>query len=78
MKGLDIASLQRFRTTLAQVIRVPEHAFGDLETEYIRFDFDGSGRLGLNEVYKLVKFHLREYRKKVLPAHVCACACACV
>merc|ERR1719436_1095592 len=33
-------------------------------TDFVRFDFDGSGRLDVREVYKLVKFHLWEYSKR--------------
>lgn len=63
--SVSITGLQQFRTLLSQVIRVPTEAFGDLVNTYICFDFDGNGLLEVNEVYKLVKFHLQEYRKKL-------------
>lgn len=61
--NVNINGLQQFRSVISQVIQVPVEAFGDLVNTYICFDFDGSGQLEVNEVYKLVKFHLREYRK---------------
>jgi len=63
--SVSINGLQQFRTILSQVIGVPAEAFGDLVNTYICFDFDGNGMLEVNEVYKLVKHHLREYRKKL-------------
>jgi len=63
-QNLNINGLLDFRTNLLASIGVPDKVFGDLEAEYIRFDFDGGGTLTLNEVYKLVKFHLREYQKR--------------
>lgn len=62
--GLDLEGLARFRAMFVPTVGVPEAAFGDLCSDFIRFDFDGSERLNVNEVYKLVKFHLWEYWKK--------------
>lgn len=64
-ESLNINGLQQFRRLLSQVIHVPEEAFGDVLNTYICFDFDGNGSLEVNEAYKLIKFHLREYRKKL-------------
>jgi serine/threonine protein kinase len=57
----DINGLRCIRAELAQALGIPESVFGSLEDEYVRFDFDGSGFLSANEVYKLVKWHLYEY-----------------
>lgn len=62
--SLDIQGLQLFRNDFSSTNKVPIQAFGDLVTEYLCFDFDGSGRLDVNEVYKFVKFHLLSYRKR--------------
>eukprot|EP00933_Yihiella_yeosuensis_P010639 TRINITY_DN11737_c0_g1_i1.p1 TRINITY_DN11737_c0_g1~~TRINITY_DN11737_c0_g1_i1.p1 ORF type:complete len:621 (+),score=115.38 TRINITY_DN11737_c0_g1_i1:39-1865(+) len=62
---LDLKGLIEFRKVLSQVLQVPNEAFGDLQNEFLCFDFDGSGSLEVNEVYKLVKFHLRQYRKEL-------------
>jgi len=57
----DINGLMKIRSELATKLGVPEAIFGSIRDEYDRFDFDGSGYLVVNEVYKLVKFHLYEY-----------------
>jgi serine/threonine protein kinase len=44
-------------------LALPATAFGDPNVDILRFDFTGTGSLKLNEAYKLVKFHLFEYRK---------------
>jgi serine/threonine protein kinase len=62
---LDIRALQLFRDFLSEELRVPADAFGDIKVEMIRFDFTGSGGLSINEAYRLVKFHLRQYRKQL-------------
>jgi len=63
--SLSLQDLQQFRACLSQVIGVPLEAFGDLVNTYLCFDFDGNGFMEVNEAYKLVKFHLCEYRKKL-------------
>jgi len=63
--SVDIHGLQRFRGLLSQAIAVPQEALGNLHAEYIRFDFDGDGRLDFNEAYKLVKHHLWMHLKKL-------------
>jgi len=63
-KSLDLMGLQSFRDKFCQSFTVPPMVFGDLVTEYLCFDFDGSGRLAVPEVYKLVKFELLSYRKR--------------
>jgi serine/threonine protein kinase len=62
-KYLDFGGLESFRALLTRGLDVSTEAFGDLLTDYIRFDFDGNGRLDVTETYKLVKFHLWEYSK---------------
>jgi serine/threonine protein kinase len=53
-----------FKEYFSQIINVAANQlFGDLEADYMRFDFDGNGMLEVNEVYKLAKFYLWEYRK---------------
>jgi len=56
--------LRRFRQDFSGANQVPANAFGDLVTEYLSFDFDGSGRLWVDEVYKLTKFELISHRKR--------------
>jgi serine/threonine protein kinase len=60
-KTVDIHGLRQIRIELAQKLGISEKVFGSIDDEYIRFDFDGSGFLGANEVYKLVKWHLYEF-----------------
>jgi len=62
-ENLDSAGMQRFKTLLSWVLETPEEALGDVQQSLIFFDFDGSGQLDIEEVYRLVKYHLREYRK---------------
>lgn len=66
LDSLDLQGLKQFRLVFSQAHQVPDQALGDLLTEYLCFDFDGSGQLDVNEVYKLVKFHLYAHRKKGL------------
>jgi len=60
-RTVDINGLVRLRRELSIKLGIPEQIFGTIEDEYIRFDFDGSGFLEANEVYKLVKWHLYEF-----------------
>jgi len=62
-KKLDIIGLRNVRNALARELNLPAEVFGDIDSEYIRFDFDGSGFLEANEVYKLIKFELYDYLK---------------
>jgi RIO-like serine/threonine protein kinase len=64
LKHLDPRGLRCFRSSLTHHLGMPEEALGDLLTDYVRFDFDGSGRLGVTETCKLVKYHLWEYYKR--------------
>jgi len=50
---------------VAARVDVPLDAFQALEVDFERFDFDGSGFLSVNQAYKLVKFHLLEYCKRL-------------
>lgn len=65
MQSIDLNGLQRFRGAISEALAVPQEAFSDLENTFLCFDFDGSGLLEVNEVYKLVKHQLREYRKQL-------------
>jgi len=60
---IDIHGLRDLETLLASAIGLPREVFGNIATDYNRFDFEGSGRLNANEVYKLVKHHLWQYLK---------------
>jgi len=64
-ESIDLNGLMQFRNVLVRVLQVPNEAFGDLQNAVECFDFDDSGLLDVNEVYKLVKFHLRDYRKQL-------------
>mmetsp|Transcript_60008 Transcript_60008/g.139790 ORF Transcript_60008/g.139790 Transcript_60008/m.139790 type:complete len:711 (-) Transcript_60008:109-2241(-) len=63
-KDIDLCGLRGFRALLSQSISVPLEALGNLQAEFIRFDFDGNGRIHFNEAYKLVKHHLWVHLKK--------------
>eukprot|EP00931_Biecheleriopsis_adriatica_P038214 TRINITY_DN21911_c0_g1_i2.p1 TRINITY_DN21911_c0_g1~~TRINITY_DN21911_c0_g1_i2.p1 ORF type:complete len:644 (+),score=127.87 TRINITY_DN21911_c0_g1_i2:174-1934(+) len=63
--SVDLEGLHKIREALARVLEVPPEAFGDLQNNFLCFDFDGSGELEVNEVYKLVKHQLRQYRKQL-------------
>lgn len=60
---MNLDGLHRFVRNLCREVGVEEAVFGDLATEYMRFDFNGTGSLEVNEVYKLVKFALRAHCK---------------
>jgi len=60
---LNLDGLHRFIRMLCRELSVDEAVFGDLTTEYMRFDFNGTGNLEVNEAYKLVKFSLRAHCK---------------
>jgi serine/threonine protein kinase len=55
---IELDGLRRFRVQLSAAIGVPQEVLGDLHKEFVRFDFNGDGRLHFNEAYKLVKHHL--------------------
>jgi serine/threonine protein kinase len=61
--SVDINGLLQIRLEIAQKLGLPESVFGPLEEDYIRFDFNGTGFLEVNEVYKLIKFALYDYLK---------------
>mmetsp|Transcript_62176 Transcript_62176/g.96617 ORF Transcript_62176/g.96617 Transcript_62176/m.96617 type:complete len:628 (-) Transcript_62176:129-2012(-) len=61
--SVDMNGLAQMRMELASTLAIPETLFGPLEDQFISFDFDGSGNLQANEVYKLVKFALYDYLK---------------
>jgi len=58
---IDMSGLLRVRSELSSKFGIPEQTFGNIQEEYIRFDFTGTGNLEANEVYKLVKWHLYEF-----------------
>jgi serine/threonine protein kinase len=61
--AIDINGLHRVRMDIAAKLGVPDAVFGSIEDEYQRFDFEGTGYLEANEVYKLIKWHLYEYSR---------------
>jgi len=63
-RSMDINELRQFRWKLSQLLGLPDAAFGDIDASHARFDFDGNGLLGVNNVYKLVKFNLYAYMKQ--------------
>lgn len=67
-EGLDLAGLAQLRSLMGKQLGIPQQALGNLHDEYVRFDFDGDGMLQAHECYKLVKYHLREYYKKINPS----------
>lgn len=60
-RTIDISGLIKLRRELSLKLQIPDSLFGSIEDEYVRFDFDGSGFLEANEVYKLVKWHLYDF-----------------
>merc|ERR1719335_529586 len=62
---LDYDSLVSFIELVAENIGVPVETFGDAREDFIRFDFDGDGGLECHECYRLVKSHLKAFRKKL-------------
>jgi len=63
--SLNLEGLEQFKAKLLEQLSIPQKAFGDLTTAHERFDFGGTGRLDVNEAYKLVKFHLWEYLQEI-------------
>jgi len=62
---LDLASLGRFRSFMAEELQVPERTFGNLADLYARFDSNGDGALQEQACYELTKCHLREYQRRL-------------
>eukprot|EP00927_Polykrikos_kofoidii_P064149 TRINITY_DN591_c0_g1_i6.p1 TRINITY_DN591_c0_g1~~TRINITY_DN591_c0_g1_i6.p1 ORF type:complete len:623 (+),score=93.94 TRINITY_DN591_c0_g1_i6:261-1871(+) len=60
---LDGMGLLRFRSIFLEATGVPPQALEQMAESSGQFDFSGTGRLELNEVYKLVKFELRAWQK---------------
>mmetsp|Transcript_41818 Transcript_41818/g.115237 ORF Transcript_41818/g.115237 Transcript_41818/m.115237 type:complete len:686 (-) Transcript_41818:130-2187(-) len=63
--SLDIVGLMRLRSMVAAQLDLPEAAFEDVRDDYVRFDFNGDNSLQEHECYRLVKHHLRKYRKQL-------------
>jgi len=63
-RGVDVGGLVQLRKHLSQALGIPEAAFGSMQRQHLRFNVDGTGRLNENELYKLMKMNLREYRKR--------------
>jgi serine/threonine protein kinase len=57
-KHIDLEGLRRFRDRLCQTIGVSSEVFGNLDLEFIRFDFDGIGTLHFAGAYMLSKHRL--------------------
>lgn len=63
-QGVPVGGLVQLRKVLSQVLGMPESAFGSMQVQHMRFDLDGSGLLNENELYRLMKMNLREYRRR--------------
>jgi len=63
--ALDDLDLLNFRAMLSDTLDLPPDMFGDIDDEFIRFDFDGDGILQEGECYKLVKFFMRDFVRRV-------------
>jgi serine/threonine protein kinase len=64
-EGIDIVGLQKLQEYLARKLGLANEVFIHTEEEFESFDFNGDGVLSVNEVYKLVKYNLAEYRKQL-------------
>jgi serine/threonine protein kinase len=60
---LDVGGVRELRNMLMQVLGLPKHAFGRMETQLLRFDLDGDRCLDIYEVFQCVKMNLFEYSK---------------
>jgi len=60
---MGLQELYAFRSAFARASKLPESLLSGMSADYVRFDFDGNGRLSLNEIYKLVKFHLYNFHR---------------
>jgi len=61
---LDVRGVRQIRNMLMEMLGLPKIAFGEMETQLLRFDLDGDHRLDLYEVFQCVKMNLFEYVKK--------------
>lgn len=64
-KSINLEDLRHFRDLMSKAIGVRGEAFGNLDAEFIRFDFDGVGTLHFTEVYMLAKHRLFVHLKKL-------------
>jgi len=55
---LTLNELYTFKAQFVQKTGIPDSLFKDINTDYVRFDFSGTGLLSVNEIYKLIKFYL--------------------
>lgn len=63
--GIDVNGMQKFRSLASRMLGVPEAVFPGIRRQHLRFDLDGSERLGQHELFMLVKMNLWEHRKKL-------------
>lgn len=61
---LDISGVRKVRDTLMNMFGLPKIAFGNMETQMLRFDLDGDGRLDGHEMWLCVHTNLFEYTKQ--------------
>jgi len=61
-RALSLDNAREMLEGLAEVLRVPESIFSNVEQLYERFDFSGDGMLDKYECVKLVKYVLRQRR----------------
>merc|ERR1719222_994475 len=55
---MDLRALFTFKALLTTASGIPDYFFRDIHTDYVRFDFNGTGQLTVKEAYKMVKFYL--------------------
>merc|ERR1719265_547518 len=66
---LNYQALLMFIRKISSAIGVPPIALGNAHDDFERYDFDGDGGLEEHECYRLVKTHLKAYRKRIGHVH---------
>jgi len=62
--SLKLPGLLKVASSLCRALDLPKRVFSDMEDEYRRFDFNGDHTLQEHECFRLVRHHLREYRRR--------------
>jgi Ca2+-binding EF-hand superfamily protein len=62
---LNFSEFMKFIQKTSSKIGIPPAALGNAQDDFERYDFDGDGGLEAHECYRLVKEHLKTYRKKI-------------
>lgn len=63
--SLDMCGLIKFVELFCIGMDLPPYAFGSVEEAFCQFDFNGAGSVHVNEVYKMVKYFLENYREEL-------------